>query len=489
MNRTDFISDEDVQGFVAFLARVIRGDEPLKLSVGFSKNQLYDGFESKFDGYHDYRERGGPVYVVQAETLQDLFRMYWWNRKNFGDNMLALSVVSAKIKAAIDGENNANAQELAEEACHQVMKWGFGERRRAYTANMNWAKRQGESFPHVLRVGRESLSGDNPDIDAFGGDENRQSRLPRMNAGWTKYYALALPNHIIYDGRVGAALGFLVQRHLTTLARFAGVPEKLQFLWANGDGGGTLREPSAGGHQFGMLYGGRYGSKSWARVNVWANWVLSAARDRAGADWCAGPDGLRRLEAALFMLGYDFSRVRYTHSSGGTNGLPRRKRRASKSRLKAFASDVQQEKSPILAVTSRHGRSSPAATVLTRLPEVTAPDFRSALQEARLATGLTYRELARLVGVHAVMPSRYENATNSNATLPSKETWQKLNAVLFPTGVTSPLLDDPVRPEPQLERNATIDEVVPEQNQLAVGVEFQEPTPFQDFEEEESERN
>ncbi|MBN3723139.1 helix-turn-helix transcriptional regulator [Burkholderia sp. Ac-20379] len=71
----------------------------------------------------------------------------------------------------------------------------------------------------------------------------------------------------------------------------------------------------------------------------------------------------------------------------------------------------------------------------TRLPDVTAVDFRSALQEARLAAGLTYSELARLVGIHAAMPSRYENAAHSNATLPSTETWQKLNAVLFPTGI------------------------------------------------------
>lgn len=485
LNRAVYIDDPHVRSFVSYLSRVISGDMPIDVTVGFSCNQLPDGFEQNFPGYRDVREGGGPVHVVFARTLEDLFQMYWWNGRDFNGNMMELNLVSAEIRAAIDGENDENGGVLAEKACHAVMAWGFGNGRRAYKANVGWAERQKKSLAHLLRVGRESLSGDNPNIDAFGTEDNRNTGSPKMNAGWTKYYALALPNHIIYDGRVGAALGFLVQRYLTTLLHVEQVPENLQFLWASGVGGGTLRDPSGGGYQFGKLYGGRYGSKSWARVNVQANWVLSEARDKACADWCAGPDGLRRLEAALFMLGYDFSRVSAVESHGEANGLSRKKTWTSKSRLKAFASDVSQEESPIHAETPRHVRSSPAATMPTRLPEVTAPDFRSALQEARLAANLSYSELARLVGVHAVMPSRYEKASHSNATLPSKETWQKLNAVLF----SDLAHDDPVHPKPALERNTTIGELVHEQNQLAVEVEFPEPTPFQDLEEEQCERN
>lgn len=313
MNRSDYINDKDVQRFVVFLAGIICG-EPLNFTVGFSKSQLHDDFEHKFGGADGWRGNGGPVRVVFAKRLQDLFEMYWWNRKDFDGNMLELNSVSEKIKVAIAGEDGDNAKELAEEACAEVMKWGFGEERRAYRANMNWAKRQQNLLARVLRIGRESLSGDNPNIDIFGGDENQRPHSPRMNAGWTKYYALALSNHIIYDGRVGAALGFLVERYLVTHGYPEGTPEKLGFLWADGDGGGKSRDPSTAAYKFGKLYGGRYGSRSWARANVRANWVLSealtAARNDAGAAWCAGSDGLRRLEAALFMLGYDFSRAR-----------------------------------------------------------------------------------------------------------------------------------------------------------------------------------
>ncbi|MBC8752406.1 MULTISPECIES: hypothetical protein [Paraburkholderia] len=312
LNRAAYIGNPNVEDFIAYLSRVISGATPIDLTVGFSRNRLPDGFEQKFSGHVDVRVGGGPVYVVFARTLEDLFRMYWWNQKGYNDNKLALDVASAAIREAIAGEWGDNERELAEKACHEVMKWGFGEGRRPYKANMSWAKGHKEALADILRIGRKSLTGENPNIDAFGGYSDRKSGTPKMNAGWTKYYALALLNHIIYDGRVGAALGFLVRRYLESIPRLeqpASVPDELGFLWANGDGGGKLRDPSSGRYEFSRLYGGPYGSKAWARVNVQANWVLELALKSAQASWCSEKDGLRKLEAALFMLGYDLSRV------------------------------------------------------------------------------------------------------------------------------------------------------------------------------------
>lgn len=66
------------------------------------------------------------------------------------------------------------------------------------------------------------------------------------------------------------------------------------------------------------------------------------------------------------------------------------------------------------------------------LPNPLDPNFRKALKDAREAAKLSYSELARRAGIHAVMPSRYENSDHTNATLPSSHTLAKLNAVLFP---------------------------------------------------------
>ncbi len=43
------------------------------------------------------------------------------------------------------------------------------------------------------------------------------------------------------------------------------------------------------------------------RINI----VLNAARQQANAPWCNQADGLRRLEAALFMVGYDLPQRYY----------------------------------------------------------------------------------------------------------------------------------------------------------------------------------
>lgn len=72
-------------------------------------------------------------------------------------------------------------------------------------------------------------------------------------------------------------------------------------------------------------------------------------------------------------------------------------------------------------------------TTMKQLPPVTDPGFRAALKTARENLRFSYRELARRAGIHAVMPSRYENADSADATLPSFATWEKLNAALFPT--------------------------------------------------------
>lgn len=309
MNRIEYLNRPHVKKFASYLASVISQEIPLDFTVGFSRNKLYAGFEQTFNtGRVDQREGGGPVYVVVAENLGKLFDMYWWDYENYASNKVRLDAVSEAIQVSIANEYGEDAVQTAIEACEWVMAWGLGRGSRAYDAAMNWARNQGQQLPATLREGREALLGDNPQIAAFGRNDG-----PIMNSGWTKYYALALPNHIIYDARVGAALGFLVRRYLESLGAQGpgGIPEGLNFRWSTGKRGPgqKLQNPSSTRYKFKQLYRTPAGSQTWAGVNIWANWVLSAARAEAQAAWCNGPDGLRRLEAALFMLGYDLART------------------------------------------------------------------------------------------------------------------------------------------------------------------------------------
>lgn len=81
------------------------------------------------------------------------------------------------------------------------------------------------------------------------------------------------------------------------------------------------------------------------------------------------------------------------------------------------------------------------------LPPTSDPTFRFALKKARLGANLSFTELAKRASISPVMPSRYENADHSNATLPNELTWKRLNEALFPNetdsktaNITSPAL-------------------------------------------------
>ncbi len=102
--------------------------------------------------------------------------------------------------------------------------------------------------------------------------------------------------------------------------------------------------------------------------------------------------------------------------------------------------------------------------MINSLPRTDDPNFRVALREARKARNFSFRKLAQLVGIHEVMPSRYENAEHSNATLPSLETWEKLNAVLFPDAQTTvSFVNAPSESsEGQLLYEAPIDKIIAE---------------------------
>ncbi|MBN3762173.1 hypothetical protein G3O01_15195 [Burkholderia sp. Ac-20365] len=322
-HRNDYLNDGHVDGFVTYLAGVLSGRIRIDFPVAFPRNRLPQHYETQCRGTVE-KEASGSVYVIEAPTLEALFGYYWWDYRFYEGNRKEVDRVRACVQAAIVEEDSSNGVERAYAACFEVMDWGFGRGTRANESNMRWATELGSSLIQVLRNGRDALSSDAPDVSVFSRNPDSSTRWPRMNSGWTKYYSFALPAHVIYDSRVGAALCYLVRRYLESLeahCRVASVPESLAFRWAPGQGDRNTRDPSYGPYRFARLSGGPSGSREWARVNIHANWILSAAIAQAAATWCAGPEGFRRVEGALFMLGYDLSRAANAKARSNTEPL------------------------------------------------------------------------------------------------------------------------------------------------------------------------
>lgn len=282
LSRNGYLQEDWVVRFVDFLARVIAGSE----SICY----VFRARNPKIPAGHEL--------VVQNDTLESAFGKYYWRQKSFDQNAKELEEIRKELEKAID-----NSDYL--EAIKRCMEWGLSPG--AVRGNVDWANQQQE-LPRLIRDGVSIINHECPDVRPFH-DEIR------MNAGYTKVFALLCKKSIIYDGRVGGALGFLVRtflerQHPDQLV----VPEELKFPWDQGRARGC-RNPSKAGLNFPALASGgpKTRSMNHATWNIKANWVIDTAIDTArkrlpnGREaWYSKNDALRRIEAALFMVGYDF---------------------------------------------------------------------------------------------------------------------------------------------------------------------------------------
>jgi hypothetical protein len=136
----------------------------------------------------------------------------------------------------------------------------------------------------------------------------------RFNAGMSKVYSLICQKFVIYDSRVAAALGWAVTRFCEAHA-ITQIPAELAFPWAPARQSAThpsanRRNPSTNTLQFPQIRR----SSDHAQWNLKASWLLEAVLEHPNAEnslfMASKPlgHGLRALEAALFMIGYDLTR-------------------------------------------------------------------------------------------------------------------------------------------------------------------------------------
>lgn len=122
-----------------------------------------------------------------------------------------------------------------------------------------------------------------------------------MNAGFTKIYSILCEEFIIYDGRVGAALGLLVRQFLERDDASRSLPEPLAFHYGRAKNNKVNRNPSNDIFKFPGL-GSTYPAH--IRSNLKANWILQDLCRQGAGTFSALKDPLRGIEAALFMIGY-----------------------------------------------------------------------------------------------------------------------------------------------------------------------------------------
>lgn len=232
-----------------------------------------------------------------CSSLSQAALHYAWPENDAPGNFASLSL---KLRQALDDNDNALALAL----CKDIFRWG-GVARKASDPSLRWVSAQAEAgtlCEAILRAvallqPRCSLT-----LHAFDGT------TLLMNSAMTKVYAAADPaNIIMYDGRVGAALGLLTRNWLSA-TQHQQVPHDLAFRWGpsikTASNTRETRNPSEEGYRFSSLY-----TASNDQAQRWAELVRQSSRILREVLRTVACEGstitLTDLERALFMVGYD----------------------------------------------------------------------------------------------------------------------------------------------------------------------------------------
>ena len=314
MNKANYLK-RNVK-FVDFLNKVIKGEVPINHSY-LDEAFCFESLESAFDSY---------VFPFSSNSKNTYKRdpVKWrakYDTKLFPSNKKKLDI----IKECLNDEfvkSEAN-DSLFFEAIKKGLYWGAtGEvnvpenanRQGTYLANVQWIENNyvlHDGLTDNFKCAVREIESDDFDETLFGKEKSY-----RMNAGFTKIYALLAKNSIIYDGRVGAALGYIV----TLFCEQTGeeFTEDLNFYWGASESKGRFRNPSIPEKGFDFKKLSNSNESGWALCNVKANWLLSSAIEKLENSFKFGGYGkkdiLHAVEAALFMLGYDFPQYAVSQS-------------------------------------------------------------------------------------------------------------------------------------------------------------------------------
>lgn len=230
----------------------------------------------------------------RVSSLQECLEQYYWNSSNYETNEAELKELSFELRTSIHAKNN----EAIETAFKKIYSWGkvsfkSGKQENISSKMLNdWSANQtlGKNISDSVQI---VLTG--KDLQRFNGSDLF------MNSGYTKVVSLASDPKsplIIYDGRVGAALG-----HLVTLAMNEGgyreLESELLFPWGEAKTKGINRNPSNDVIKFPRLFAGAKIKKNFRHAE--AMHISSKILNQVSNRLSITP---RELEAALFMWGY-----------------------------------------------------------------------------------------------------------------------------------------------------------------------------------------
>jgi len=224
-----------------------------------------------------------------AVGLADAVSKYAWSGKNFSENKAELDRFAADLQSAIQRDSNSEVCAIL----RAIMHWGGVNNKYRQKGTFEWIEQNADEIAGKLSNAVDLLKDEQVSLDSFDGVNLI------MNSTMTRIVSLADPEQklVIYDGRVGGALGYFVARfaeereiHQDDLAD--------QLLFAVDRE--AKRRPDTNRIHFPALFG-RTRDRCHASMVRWASQTIW----QVAKECQASP---REIEAALFMWGYNVMR-------------------------------------------------------------------------------------------------------------------------------------------------------------------------------------
>jgi len=278
MNKQEYLNNEIVKDFINWLIPRISGKVEFVHHYVNSRDKSLWECNSIFNAFENYKWRFNCVIPNIGKTSGNTFL----------ESKDALEIIEKGMKYAIQENNQENLLEYSS----SILEWG-GVKRSNYTRLKNMEE-------SIIDYYKDSIIRLNPETI----DTNDDFSGINMNSGFTKIYSLLINNFVIYDSRVGAALGLLIKTFLTE-KNITIIPEELNFAYGNARptnndiGPLNRRNPSNEKYKFPVLTNN---DKKHIKNNIYANWLLKELSDKSKFQNESSP--IRALESALFMIGY-----------------------------------------------------------------------------------------------------------------------------------------------------------------------------------------
>lgn len=290
MLKANYLGNKDVGNFVDWLAKQLNNKSLTHKYVMPANKQVH------FAGLEDALQQYDWSFSFKDPSVGSFV-----SGNTYRHSDAALAALSAGLSSSFEAATPTAQDQQIRDWAIAVMEWG-GVR----NGNVTWLQTNVTGLATEIAAARGTLAAGNDDRVLLG------RTIRRFNAGMTKIYALLVPEFIIYDSRVAAALAWLITRWCIDTKRTP-VPDVLRFPCMRPKEGDNpaikkVRNPSCGEFRFPWLYG----AVNHAHWNLRASWILSAALKASQQQpernqFLAHSNPLRSLEAALFMWGYDLS--------------------------------------------------------------------------------------------------------------------------------------------------------------------------------------